>query len=438
MTLFRIILNTKKVVLSKPRYTLKFARKKTMKTHLLFTLIFSSSLAATAQQVEDSIEMLPGYTNESYYSLANDEQLNIDNTNWDIAFDLSGFGASVRTNEHVATEVYVYPNGTDWTTVDTTGMNWSSMHNSETTWSVGAFDQSINSSNPFDIGWGVYNPVNHQIVGDSIHIVKLSNGTYKKLQIQSLISGVYAFRHADLNGANEINATITKADYTDKNFVYYSIVNDMIIDREPSNTSWDLVFTKYVSEVAPGMNYGVTGVLTNNGVYVREASGIDPNSANFYDFAIDSVINVIGYDWKSFNMTTYMYDIAPDLSYFVQDQAGDIWHLIFTRFEGSSTGKVVFTKEKVSSANVEEIQDITSFGIYPNPAKDHANLVFNSSSDEVHISITNIEGKVVFNESISETGFIHYPITTSEFKAGTYFVQLTTRNGITRKKLLVQ
>ncbi|NVK65595.1 MAG: T9SS type A sorting domain-containing protein [Flavobacteriales bacterium] len=409
-----------------------------MKTSILFILTVGSTLAVNAQQVEDSIEMLSGYTNESYYSLANDEQLNIDNTNWDLAFDLSGFGSSIRTNEHIGTEVYVYPNGTDWTNVDTTGMNWNSMHNSETTWSVGAFDQSINPSDQFDIGWGVYNMVSHQILGDSIHIVKLSNGDYKKVQIESLISGVYAFRHADLNGANEVSATITKADYTDKNFVYYSITNDAILDREPNNTSWDLVFTKYVSEVAPGMNYGVTGVLSNNGVHIREASGVDPNAANFYDFSVDSVINVIGYDWKSFNMTTFNYDIAPDLSYFVQDQAGDVWHIIFTRFEGSTTGKVVFTKEKVSTASLNEIDDISSFGIYPNPATEHATLIFNSSSNDVNVSITNIEGKVVFSNRIAETGFVTYPISVSEFKAGTYFIQLSTPNGVTIKKLIVQ
>lgn len=408
-----------------------------MKTHILFTLLLGSTFASNAQQVEDSIEMFPGYTNESYYSFAHGEQINIDNTSWDIAFELDGFGASIRTNEHTGTEVYVYTNGTDWTTVDTTGMTWNTLHNSETTWAVGAFDQSINTANPFDIGWGVYNPTTHQIVGDSIHIVKLSDGSYKKVKIESLISGVYAFKHADLNGANEVSATLTKSDYTDKNFVYYSIVNDVILDREPTNTSWDIMFTKYVSEIAPGTHYGVTGVLSNNGVYVREANGIDPTSANFYDFTIDSVINVIGYDWKSFNMSTFAYDIAPDLSYFVQDQAGDIWHLIFTRFDGSSTGKVVFSKEKVSAANVEDLVDVTSFGIYPNPATANATVIFNTSS-EAAISIMNMEGKVVFSEQIDETGFLTYPISLDELNAGTYFVQLSTQGGVATKKLIVQ
>ena len=308
--------------------------------------------------------------------MENGEQANVDNTNWDLAFDLSGFGASIRTNEHIGTEVYVYPNGTDWANVDTTGMAWNTFHNSETTWAIGALDQSNNPSDPFDLGWGTYNPVTHQITGDSIHIIKLASGDYKKLMIESLASGVYSFKHADLNGANEVSNTVTKGNYTDKNFAYYSITNDVVIDREPANNTWDIVFTKYVGELGPGTYYGVTGVLSNNGVHVREANGVDPSTANYYDYTVDSVINVIGWDWKSFNMSTFSYDIAPDLSYLVEDQSGDIWHIVFTKFEGSMTGKVVFSKELISSASIDPLQDITSFGIYPNPAGDQTTLVF--------------------------------------------------------------
>ena len=243
-----------------------------MKTSLLLTVLIGAHFTSYSQQVEDSIEMLPGYTNESYYSMENGEQANVDNTNWDLAFDLSGFGASIRTNEHIGTEVYVYPNGTDWANVDTTGMAWNTFHNSETTWAIGALDQSNNPSDPFDLGWGTYNPVTHQITGDSIHIIKLASGDYKKLMIESLASGVYSFKHADLNGANEVSNTVTKGNYTDKNFAYYSITNDVVIDREPANNTWDIVFTKYVGELGPGTYYGVTGVLSNNGVHVRAVS----------------------------------------------------------------------------------------------------------------------------------------------------------------------
>ena len=414
------------------------SKKQEMKTRILLGIFIGAGFTVSAQLVEDSIEMLPGYTNESYYSLSNDEQLNVVNTDWDIAFDLGGFGSSIRTNEHIGTEVYVYTNGTDWSTVDTTGMQWNSMHNSETRWSFGSFDQSINGSNPFDIGWGVYNPVTHAISGDSIHIVKLSSGDYKKVMIESLTSGVYTFKHADLNGSNEVSASITKSDYTDKNFVYYSIVNDLTIDREPANDSWDIVFTKYSALLPQGANYGVTGILANKGVHVREANGVSPATAVYTDYAVDSVINVIGWDWKSFNMTSFSYDIAPDLSYFVEDQTGNIWHLLFTKFEGGSTGKVVFAKEQISSASIDDLKDLTAFGMYPNPANEQTTVVFNSTAESVQISIVDLSGKQVFQKELTEKGLVTCLISTSDYRAGSYFVQLITASGITTKKLIIQ
>jgi len=433
-----MILNTVfRVLVSKPSVP-NFVKKQQMKTTLLLGIFIGAGFTASAQLVEDSIEMMPGYTNESYYSLANDEQANIDNTNWDIAFDLGGFGSSVRTNEHVGTEVYEYTAGSDWTTVDTTGMSWNTFHNSETTWSLGSFDQAANPSDPFDIGWGDYNVVTHQIIGSRIYIVKLASGDYKKVMIESLISGTYTFKHADISGSNEVSNTITKSGYTDKNFVYYSITNDVIIDREPANDSWDIVFTKYSGLLPQGVNYGVTGVLANNGVYVREANGVDPSSAIWTDYAVDSVINVIGWDWKSFNGTTFSYDITPDLSYFVQDKAGDIWHLLFTKFEGGSTGKVVFSKEKVSTADVDDLGDVTSFGIYPNPADDQATVVYNTSSEEVNLSIIDLGGSIVMNEQLSEKGFVSHKISLNDLKAGTYFVRLSTTKTLTTAKLFVR
>lgn len=409
-----------------------------MKKHLLLTAFIGTGFGLTAQMVQDSVEMLPGYTNESYYSLSNDEQANVINTNWDIAFDLSGFGATIRANEHTGTETYVYPNGTDWSNVDTTGMAWNVLHNGDEKWSIGAFNKGNVSANPFDLGWGIYSPVTHHITGDSIHILKLASGAYKKLMIESLAGGVYTFKHADLNGANEVSATVTKGDYTDKNFAYYSIDNDVTIDREPANNTWDIVFTKYVTQLSPGTHYGVTGVLSNNGVYVREASGVDPATAVYTDYTVDSVINVVGWDWKSFNMGTFMYDIEPDLSYFIQDLDGNIWHLVFTRFEGTSTGKIVFAKELVSSASLVENEDISSFGVYPNPADDKATIVYNSNVDEVHLTITNINGAAMHQQEFNGTGFNTEQVNVSTFPTGVYFVRLSTAQGVNIQRLVIR
>lgn len=392
------------------------------------------------QAVNDSIEMLPGYTNESYYQMSSGEVANVDNTSWDICFDLSGFGATIRTNEHTGTELFVYPNGniTDWASVDTTGISeWNSLHNGVEKWYQGALNATANPGNPFDLGWGIYNMTTHHITGDSIFIIHLANGDYKKLIIDNLASGVYNFTYANIDGTNEVMASLTKADYTDKNFAYYSLVNDAALDREPTNTDWDIVFTKYIEEVAPGAHYGVTGVLSNNGVHVREAASTPVGSAIYSNFTVDSVINVIGYDWKTFNMGTFSYDIEPDLSYFVQDQSHDIWHLIFTRFDGSATGKVVFSKELVASTAGLEVPEIESFGVYPNPAKEEVNIIYNTQETSI-VEIISMNGTIVAQQTFDATGFNVKKMAVDHLQSGVYFVKLSSAGAYAIKRLVVE
>lgn len=396
-----------------------------------------TTLSVSAQLVEDSINMQAGRTHESYYNMENGEVSNVDNTDWDIAFDLTGFGSSIRSNGHTGTEVYVYPNGTDWATVDTTGMTWEVLHNSETEWFIGAFDQDADPQDPFDIGWGEYSVITHTINGNRIFIIKLASGDYKKLTVETLANGIYTFRHADLDGSNEITATVDKANYSGKNFIYYSITNDQIVDREPVNDSWDIVFTKYVSDLGGGSYYGVTGVFSNEGVHVRQADGVDPAMADYNNFQVDSVIDVIGHDWKTFNMGTFTYDMVQDLSYFVEDLNGDLWHIVFTRFDLSSSGKTVFAKEKVSSANVDEIEDINAFGLYPNPAQDVATVMFDTDS-ETTITVIDMQGSVVYEHTMPANGFVTHNLTLTSFQSGVYIVNLSTANGASSQKLIVQ
>ena len=80
-----------------------------------------------------------------------------------------------------------------------------------------------------------------------MHIIKLSNGDYKKLQMIKLSSGVYDFKYANIDGSNEVITNVSKSNYTSKNFGYYSLTNETELDREPDSDSWHILFTKYVS-----------------------------------------------------------------------------------------------------------------------------------------------------------------------------------------------
>ena len=59
-----------------------------------------------------------------------------------------------------------------WDAVDTSQMaGWPALYNSDTTWLNGAFDR--NATGHPDYGWGVYNSQTHDVIGDSIFIIKL-------------------------------------------------------------------------------------------------------------------------------------------------------------------------------------------------------------------------------------------------------------------------
>ena len=137
-------------------------------------------------------------------------------------------------------ELYL-TNSTDFATVDSTAMT--RIYNEDISWSEGAFNHVKIEEDPADYGWGTYDFTSHQVNGSRIYIIKLRNGDFKKIEIQSLISGIYTFRYANLDGSNEETHTIDKADYDGKTLAYFSIENGTAQDLEP--VQWDLVFTRY-------------------------------------------------------------------------------------------------------------------------------------------------------------------------------------------------
>ena len=81
-----------------------------------------------------------------------------------------------------------------------------------------------------------------------------------------------------------------------------------------------------------GNPYGVTGVLSNSGVQVAQVDNVpDPNSySDYLQHTMTSEINIIGYDWKSFDMSTFSYSVEPYRCYFIKDQNDKIWRIVFT------------------------------------------------------------------------------------------------------------
>ena len=402
---------------------------------IITTILFY--ISPQAQTVQ--ISMGNNYANQIFYSMQNGEIKNISNDNWDLAFTTDQYASTIRTNDGKGVELYTYHLGdtSDWQNINVSIMNnlSSGMYNSEISWYDGAFEN--NSLGHPDYGWGVYNMITHNVTGDSLYIIKTINGNWKKIWIQELTTaGEYIFKFANLDGSNEITQSILKTNYTDKNFIYFSIDQNTIIDREPISSEWDITFTKYISPVQ-AMPYPVTGVLTNNNTEVAKATGVtDP--LTYFDYSnhnFNNEINSIGYDWKSYQGS---FVVDANRCYFIKDKNENIWRLVFNSFDGMSTGNVEFNTELIFNTSSENINKASSLNVFPNPTTQNTNLIFDFE-EECLINIYDIFGVQVYSNQLNSTGLKLINLPTGNFDAGLYFLVVYKENRVLAKeKLIVQ
>ena len=399
-------------------------------------MLLSSQLIA--QNI--SISMNSGYSNQIFYSMPNGEVANITNEDWDIAFSTNAFSSTIRINDGKGVELYTYNLGdtSAWGNINSSTPNTLSepMYNSDAEWSIGAFD--VNIIGGLDYGWGVYSMVSHHIVGDSLFIIKTINGNYKKLWMESKASGEYFFKYADLDGSNLVNQSVDASSYNSKNFIYFSLDQNMVIDREPDVNSWDITFTKYVTPVQ-SIPYSVTGVFHNNNVEVAQVDGVSSPSpyTDYVSHTFNTDINVIGYDWKSFQG---IYVVNPNRCYFIRDLNGDIWRIVFTSFEGTSTGNIQFNSHLMSSnTDVNELNQVSTFVVYPNPTSENVNIIYEVSDNNLQLIVSEISGRVVYQKDLFGSGLHNINLPIANLNKGLYIISLED-NQVTllKEKLIVK
>lgn len=412
---------------------------------LLATMI-TGNLTATGQQAGmayDTIYMGASYKNEVYYSMSAGNQGAVDRKLWDIAFRANWMSASILTNDGSGVELYTYPKSdtSGWLAVDTTGIkNWKKMVNSTTDWETGAFCQ--NQINHPDYGWGIYNGVTHSVVGDSLFIIKLLDGSFRKLWIIQKISSdnVFEFRFAKLDGTDDTKTSVDCAPFTAKNFVGYSIITKQVVDFEPVISSkWDILFTRYMYTYPDGVQYLVTGVLSNYKVKVTKLEHVSTDTIVAGLPAMDGSRSPIGWEWKTFNGS---FKVTDSLVYFVQDVSGTIYRLIFKEFKGSSTGRIVLEKRLNSFTGVNEISKSGfNAAVYPNPVNDVMNLVLNPGKSRLAIvSILDMSGRTVlskrFDVQTEELSTLKIPV--SGLPSGIYMVKVQSGTNVISRKVVVK
>jgi hypothetical protein len=296
----------------------------------------------------DSISMSAGYANEVYYSMKNGIVLTAPRATWDIAFRTMKRSSSILINDGAGVVLYSYPKAdtSGWANVDTTGLSsWKPMFNDPTDWENGAF--SRNATGHPDYGWCKYNDVTHNLYGDSLFVIKLRDGSFKKLwMVKKLASAdIFVFRYANLDGTGEQNVTENISSLTATDFSGYSLLTNARVSFEPVKSSWDILFTKYMSVQPDGTPYLVTGVLSNDSVSTKKFHPVLLTYSDYGPGLWDSTRSSIGWNWKVFNMTNFTYNVVDSTVYFVKSAKGSVRKLYFTGFSGSTTGVVKFNLE---------------------------------------------------------------------------------------------
>ncbi|MCS7188353.1 MAG: T9SS type A sorting domain-containing protein [Bacteroidia bacterium] len=391
--------------------------------------------------IRDSIQMGAGYAKQVYYSLQNGIVDTAPAAGWHLAFEIPIRGAAIRAN--TAREVIIYR-----TNRDTSGWNVLSLsdtlerlYDDLCRWEKGALNQTAAPNNPFDVGWGTYNLTTHITTGDSLYIIRLPGGMYKKLWIQRLEGTSYYVRVANLDGSEDTVYQVQKTQASGRNFVYLNLVTKQVLNLEPLSTSWDIVFTPYTAFIPPaGTPYPVIGVLQNIGVKATRIPlprTANPDTLTIGAYPLDSCISRVGYDWKRFDMTTNSWVLADTVYYLVQDKSRNIWRLRFVGFTGSSTGKAIFEKALLQNAS---LLHAPTFGkeikIFPQPAQTGFFILL-PHPEEVEICLYTLQGQLLYysKESAQETFFVARPTMASE---GLYILQISSKAGLWRSKVIFE
>ncbi|NBC06859.1 MAG: T9SS type A sorting domain-containing protein [Bacteroidetes bacterium] len=409
-----------------------------MKQQLLFFFLFAACFQLQAQFAEVSYG--PGYTQQVFYDLGSQEAVSVDDAAWDIAFTAQGLqDAGVFLNEAAssdendsALELYLVPDKAydETLTEDHLGER---LYNNEQNWQYGAFNAMRTAGDPFDYGWGSYNPATMSVEGTQLFALKLRDGSFRKLEISALDGTSYQVRHAAFDGSGEVSFSVDKSNHQDTGLVFYSLTSNEVVTEIPATGDWDLMFTRYTTPLDDGqgniLNYLLTGTLSGAGVEVAQADGIDPATVEFdaYRDSLQSALDVIGYDWKSFDLNTFSWSLPLDRVYFVKTAEGEVYKLQFIDFEGSSTGVAVFEQTDLGITNtIEESSIVNDFTVFPNPVRDVATIGLTlEQTTRARMQLFSANGQQVWAaEAQFPAGFQAKELNLSHLPGGTYYLSI--------------
>ncbi|MCC6461355.1 MAG: T9SS type A sorting domain-containing protein [Saprospiraceae bacterium] len=419
---------------------------KTIPTLLLVCLSLAVGLRAQTTTVQLSTGA--GYAKSAYFKLSDGSSQQVAHDAWDIAFSNLGTAyAGIFVNESTATvngqptvaleayDPYVF----DFSeTIDPDALLPEQLLlNPEHSWAEGAFNAGIDSSNTNDYGWGAYDPTAKKVIGYRVFVLKLRDGSYRKISFDEYDGNAYTFRAANLDGTNLSTHTVNTAFGNGSPLIYFSFGTNGA--NVPTATGWDLVFCRYLAALSDGQGgfvpYAVTGVLTADGMQTAKATAVDPATVDHTPY-LDSLshrLDIIGHDWKFFNLQTG-WVVLGDRAYFVKTQDNLLYKLVWVGFSGSASGTATLQRTLIGqlSATADLPSEIASALVYPNPATDQIHLAVSASKNEqAKIRLLDGSGRLVWSglPATLQAGLTVLDLPLPALPAGTYWLQVQTPGG---------
>ncbi len=279
-------------------------------------------LIARGQSVINTLNMGSDYARQLWFDLGtNSIQATNDRLSWDLAF-------SSNTNQS-----YVYLN---------TANVASAARSTETNFAALTSDAGL--SYAYDVSSGNADSL---AIGDEwdtnvIWVVDRGfspNGSRLgkwKVKLLSNTTNSYTFEFGSLQDTQARRVTFSKSPF--KARIAFSLADAKTVEVEPNKNEFDLCFTQYTHLFyEPNLTpYSVNGVLLNP--YRTEALEVKGRNYEGIDLAyaenqfFSNQIDLIGYDWKSFDFGTNTYQIDQSRVYLIKDATSNYYKLRFLDF----------------------------------------------------------------------------------------------------------
>ncbi len=308
-----------------------------MKTAIVFTLFASLFLSCEKRELPVSkdasltlnqVEMGSNYQYQIWFSLSAKRVVSTNlKTDWDLCFESSATGWHLVLNGSKSMRVYKTP--------------FTSLEEVKDTLGLAANGQADAPSGNLDsTAFGDWRSKNPVYIVDRGYDEKGKRIGFLKLKVLTVNEQNYEFRWASL-AANQSTMQVVPKE-PNRNFVGFSFSSQVVLTHvEPQRTDFDLCFTTYTHLfLDPLQYYQVTGVLTNS--YKTRVGRLPKKTFSSVSLAdtlscrFSSARNVIGYDWKDFNLEKNEYTVNLNLCYIIQDSYGFYYKLHFVDFYSDS------------------------------------------------------------------------------------------------------